>query len=147
MIARGNIEFMKLKIKILVLLTLCVFSMSSPSVADSDVFIVYLNDHPHSRSEKVRPCYPVMARFEHSSPAVTRVRMRYPYNHNMYMIFPVVEGEVHIKLHEDFMRRGQLSLSDFIAEDEAGNVYGQVTLTFIPLDPENGTLCDAYVNS
>ena len=108
--------------------------------------VVYLNDMPHTRTGNVRPCYPVMARFEHPDPAVTRVRMRYPYNHEMYMFFPMNES-VHIWLHEDYMKQGQLSLSDFIAEDENGNEYGQITLTFIPLDPENQDACNEYLSS
>ena len=114
--------------------------------ADSGAFTVFLNDLPYSHTTKVRPCYPVMARFEHPNPAVTRVRMRYPYNHSMYMLFDV-GVDVHIKLHEDFMKKGQLSLSDFIAEDDAGNQYGMMTLTFIPIDPQHGEFCDAYLNS
>ncbi len=141
-------NFFKICTRVIALALFVIFSGFSFNIvrADSDIFTVYLNDYPHSRSEKVRPCYPVMARFEHPNPAVTRVRMRYPYNHNMYMVFPVNEN-IHIALHENFMKKGQLSLSDFIAEDEAGNSYGQITLTFIPLDPENGMVCDAYLNS
>ena len=84
------------------------------------LFTVYLNDIAHTTSGNVRPCYPVMARFVHPDSNVTRVRMRYPYNYSMFMFFPV-NKDVHIDLHENFMRSGQLSLSDFIAEDEQGN--------------------------
>lgn len=109
-------------------------------------FTVFLNDLPYASDAKVRPCYPVMARFEHPDPNVTRVRMRYPYNHRMFMFFPM-NKDVHIRLHEDFMKKGQLSLSDFIAEDGQGNSYGQMQLTFIPVDPEHGEACDAFLNS
>ncbi len=114
--------------------------------ADSDIFTVYLNDIPTMHTTTVRPCYPVMARFEHPDPAVTRVRMRYPHNHAMFMHFPMNE-DVHIELHEDYMKRGKLSLSDFIAEDDAGAQYGLMTLTFIPVDPTQGQFCDGHFNS
>lgn len=120
--------------------------MASPLRAEPVAFTVFLNDLPHTYTAKVRPCYPVMARFEHPDPNVTRVRMRYPYNHRMYMFF-ALNTDINIKLHEDYMKKGQLSLSDFIAEDDFGNEYGMMTLTFIPVDPENGEFCDAYLNS
>ena len=124
------------------------FSFISYKVAQgySPVFTVYLNELPYSHTTKVRPCYPVMARFEHPDSAVTKVRMQYPYNTSLFMYFPINQ-DVHIKLHEDFMKKGQLSLSDFIAEDDYGNRYGQMTLTFIPVDPTLGEVCDAYLNS
>ncbi len=141
---------MKARVKNLnykVLLFICLIcSHASYARAENTTFNVFLNDLPYASDSKVRPCYPVMARFEHPDPAVTRVRMRYPYNHRMFMFFPV-DREVHIRLHEDFMRKGQLSLSDFIAEDDLGNQYGQMQLTFIPVDPEHGEACDAFLNS
>ena len=118
----------------------------SSAGANNNGFVVYLNDMPHTQTENVRPCYPVMARFEHPYPAVTRVRMRYPYNHELHMFFPMNEN-VHIWLHEDYMKQGQLSLSDFIAEDDSGKDYGQITLTFVPLDPENQDACNEYLSS
>ena len=110
------------------------------------IFTVFLNDIAYSQTGNVRPCYPVMARFEHPDPAVTRVRMEYPYNSEMFMHFPV-NKDVHIKLHEEFMRAGQLSLSHFIAEDDKGNRYGQMTLTFIPVDPAHGEICDMFLGT
>tara|TARA_B100001989_G_scaffold252023_1_gene232821 strand:+ start:3465 stop:3749 length:285 start_codon:yes stop_codon:yes gene_type:complete len=93
------------------------------------------------------PCYPVMASFHHPNPNVTRIKMRYPYNHGLYMIFPVHET-THITLHENFMKQNQTSISDFIAEDDAGNSYGQITLTFLPMGPENNPdRCNNFVNS
>ncbi len=115
--------------------------------ADENVFTVFLNDYAHYHSEKVRPCLPVMAHFYHPNPAVTRIRMRYPRNHAMHMFFDINE-EVHIKLHEDYMRKSMLSYSDFLAEDDAGNVYGQMTLTFIPLPTDaHAQACEGFVNS
>ncbi len=124
------------------------FLLSWPAKAQeyTSEFTVFLNDLPYASDAKVRPCYPVTARFEHPDPNVTRVRMRYPYNHRMFMFFPI-NKDVHIRLHEDFMKKGQLSLSDFIAEDGQGNNYGQMQLTFIPVDPEHGEACDSFLNS
>lgn len=123
-----------------------VFIIPSQSMAEPDRFTVFLNDLPHTKSGNVRPCYPVFAKFEHPNPKVTRVRMRYPYNHNMYKFFDI-NLETNLQLHEDYMKQGKVSLSDFIAEDYEGNSYGQMTLTFIPVDPANGEHCDAYLNS
>ena len=133
------------RLKALLIATL-VCMAPSLSHAESDRFTVLLNDLPHTKSGNVRPCYPVFAKFEHPNPKVTRIRMRYPYNHDMYKFFDV-NLETNLQLHEDYMKQGKVSLSDFIAEDYDGNSYGQMTLTFIPVDPANGELCDAYLNS
>ncbi len=109
-------------------------------------FTVFLNNIPHTTSGTVRPCTPFRARFEHPDAAVTRVRMRYPHNHNLFMFFPMNE-EVNISLHEDYMEKGEWSLSDFIAEDESARAYGQMTLTFQPLDPLNKGVCESFPDS
>lgn len=110
------------------------------------LFTVFLNNVPHTVSGTVRPCLPLMARFVHPDPHVTRVRMRYPYNHDLFMFFPMKE-EINIVLHEDYMKKGEWSLSDFIAEDESGSSYGQMTLTFQPLDPLNNGACESFPDS
>ena len=125
------------------------FILSLPAAAQEPgarVFTVFLNNVPHSVSETVRPCVPLMARFDHPDPHVTRVRMRYPYNHEMFKVSPISQNYP-LSLHEDFMTKGEWSLSDFIAEDESGKTYGQMTLTFQPLDPDNRGLCDSFPDS
>ena len=128
-----------------------VFCVSVPAWAEKNTpnataFTVFLNNIPHTTSGTVRPCTPLMARFEHPDTAVTRVRMRYPHNNNLFMFFPMNE-EVNISLHEDYMEKGEWSLSDFIAEDESARAYGQMTLTFQPLDPLNKGLCESFPDS
>lgn len=109
-------------------------------------FTVFLNNIPHKMSGTVRPCTPLMARFVHPDPHVSRVRMRYPYDHNLFIFFPM-NREINITLHQDYMEKGEWSLSDFIAEDESGVQYGQMTLTFQPLDPQNKGMCESYPDS
>ncbi|MGH1404028.1 MAG: hypothetical protein ACRBDL_07270 [Alphaproteobacteria bacterium] len=110
-------------------------------------FTVYLNENPFASSQDVSPCYPVMARFEHPDPNITHVRMRYPLNWFMYRVYPVGE-DVNITIHEDFMKQGKVSFSDFIAEDAAGNQYDKITLTFLPIpEEEYEDLCWEYLNS
>lgn len=108
----------------------------SPSWAQTqpDHFTVVISGVGYSDTSNVSPCFPVMAYFSHPNGNVTKVKMRYPYNHNMFMIFDIDET-VHIDLHEKYMRAGQWSLSDFIALDDDGLEYGAFTLTFVP--PEN----------
>lgn len=132
----------------LLLLVALVFQVSPVRAGESavNIFTVFLNNVPHSASGTVRPCVPLMARFAHPDPHVTRVRMRYPYNHEMFMFFPLNQ-DVHIVLHEDYMKKGEWSLSDFIAEDESGSSYGQMTLTFQPLDPLNNGACESFPDS
>ena len=126
-----------------------IFFLSRPAIAqepDAHVFTAFLNNVPHTVSETVAPCTPLFARFEHPDPHVTRVRMRYPYNHELFMLFPLRQ-DIRLTLHEDFMNNGQWSLSDFIAEDENGLRYGEMTLTFQPLDPEGKWACESYPDS
>ena len=67
----------------LLFIAILVCMVPSLSYAESGRFTVFLNDLPHTHSGNVRPCYPVFAKFEHPNPKVTRIRMRYPYNHDM----------------------------------------------------------------
>ncbi len=110
-------------------------------------FTIYLNDNPVTYSQNVSPCFPVMARFEHPNPKVTQVRMRYPRNWSMYRIYGMGQ-DVGIDIHENFMRDGVTSYSDFIAEDAQGNQYGTIQLTFVPIPADQyEDLCHEYLNS
>lgn len=109
--------------------------------------MIYLNKTPRDFDGNVSPCFPVMARFTHPDSSVTRIRMRYPYDHGKYMLFPL-DQEVHIELHENFMKRSLSSISDFIAEDDFGNDYGVVTLTFVPIKEKHyKEYCNQFLNS
>ncbi|PCJ99457.1 MAG: hypothetical protein COA45_05320 [Zetaproteobacteria bacterium] len=134
------------KILVLIVMVVCLFAEQVYAWGEVPVFTVFLNDLAYTNSGKVRPCYPLYARFEHPNPEVTKVRMRHPTNHVLFMHFPINQN-VHIKIHEQYMKQGLLSISDFIAEDNYGHIYGQMNLTFIPVDPAHGNICDGYVNS
>ena len=48
---------------------------------------------------------------------------------------------------ESFLKKIPFSLSDFMTGADHGNSYGQMTLTFIPVDPETVEDCGEFLNS
>ena len=108
-------------------------------------FIVTISGVDYESSQNIRPCYPVMARFYHSNPHIVKVRMQYPHNRKLYMDFGIDET-VHIPLHENYMKKGQWSLSDFIAVDEGGRELERMTLVFVPLPDGEENECGALVS-
>lgn len=108
-------------------------------------FVVNISGVDYTSSQNIVPCFPLIAHFRHSNPEVTKIRMQYPLNPRMYMIFPV-QDEAHIKLHEDYMKLGEYSFSDFIALDDYNKEYGTIRLTFIPPYNPKANACD-FVSS
>lgn len=105
--------------------------------AGEEYFIVNVSGIDYTASENIMPCFPVIARFKHSNPSVTKIRMQYPPRPEMYIIYEA-QHDAHLKLHENFMKSGEYSYSDFVALDDHNRELGRLTLTFIPpYDPEN----------
>jgi hypothetical protein len=94
-------------------------------------FVVNIGGHSYREDATIRPCYPLTAIFFHPNINVTKVRMENPRDPSMYMMFPV-DQRVAITLHENFMRSGEWSFSDFVAIDDAGKEYGRFQLIFEP---------------
>src|SRR5262245_38925013 len=106
--------------RLFLLLALCVL-ISAPARAGEDDgnFTVIISDEWYREDATISPCYPVTGEFMHTNLAVTKVRMEYPYNPSMFMMFELNQT-VRIELHENFMKAGDWSLSDFVALDDAG---------------------------
>lgn len=95
------------------------------------VFTVELNGTPYYESANVTPKLPINAIFHHSNPAVVAVRMQHPGNPAMSMTFEM--GKTYrIQNHEDHMKAGHTSASEFIALDKNGKERGKITLSFVP---------------
>lgn len=95
------------------------------------IFTVELNGTSYKKSGSVTPTFPIMAVFRHSNPAVVAVRMQHPGNPDMSMTFDVGK-QYRIQNHEDHMRAGHVSSSEFIALDKDGNERGVIALSFVP---------------
>ncbi len=92
------------------------------------------------------PCYPLDAFFTHPDPRVTTIRMENPRNPRQYIDYPK-NTAVNIHIHENFMKQGEYSWSNFIAMDNAGNEYGRMHVIFDPpADPHHNT-CNEHFNS
>ena len=96
-----------------------------------DTFGVKVNGIPYSGEENIMPCFPVKAVFTHNNPHVVKVRMQYPEDQRRFKDLPL-DVNVPLTLHENFMKDGEYSYSDFIAMDNFNNEYGRVRLTFMP---------------
>ena len=95
------------------------------------VFTVELNGTPYHESASVTPKLPINAIFHHSSAEVLAVRMQHPGNSAMSMTFEM-DKQYRIQNHEDHMRAGHESSSEFIALDKNGKERGKITLSFVP---------------
>lgn len=104
---------------------------SAVVMPEYDGFNVIINGAPYMMDMSIKVNPPITAHFTHSNPAVTRVRMQYPRDPRMHVFYPV-NRDVTIELHSSYMDQGVASYSDFIAEDDAGNAYDKIRLTFLP---------------
>ena len=110
-----------------------------------DKFTVRISGVEVTRDTNISPCFPITGFFTHPDPAVTKVRMEWPVDPSKYFVFPV-NKEVHIKFHEDQMRRGDNPYSDFVALDEEGQEHGRIRMIFwAPEDPDDNR-CQAVIS-
>jgi hypothetical protein len=96
-----------------------------------DVFTIKINDRTYQKNASISPFFPLMATFTHNNPAVTKIRMQHPTRPDLHIIYPI-DQPVRIINHETYMRRGQLSSSEFLAMDNAGKVYDRIVIEFKP---------------
>ena len=108
--------------------------------AGEEYFIVNVSGIDYGASENIIPCFPVIARFKHSNPKVTKIRMQYPPRPEMYVIYEA-QHDAHLKLHENFMKKGEYSYSDFVALDDHNRELGRITLTFVPPYDSGNNAC------
>ncbi len=92
------------------------------------------------------PCYPVNGFFTHPDPRVSKIRMENPRNPAQFIDYPK-NAEVHITIHENFMKQNVYSWSNFIAMDSAGNEYGRIHVTFDPPSDPDHNKCNGHFNS
>lgn len=92
------------------------------------------------------PCYPLNGFFTHPDPRVTKIRMENPRNTRQFIDYPK-NTEVHIHIHENFMRQNVYSWSNFIAMDDSGNEYGRIHVTFDPPGDPSRNECAEHFNS
>lgn len=94
-------------------------------------FKIEVNGQALSKSGRISPSVPIYAVFHHVNPAVTRVRMQHPSHPSLSKNFSL--GEKHrIQNHEQHMKAGHVSSSEFLALDPQGRVYDKITISFVP---------------
>lgn len=94
-------------------------------------FTIYVNGIAYQQSYVLAPEFPIMVDFCHPSGAFTRVVMRHPGDPSKRMFFDA-NGQHRIHNHEQHMRAGHDSTSEFIALDAEDIVLGHMALTFRP---------------
>jgi len=94
-------------------------------------FSIQINDQTYRRNASISPKSPLMAMFKHSNPAVTKIRMQHPQRPDLHIMYPLGQA-VRIINHETYMRRGQLSSSEFLAQDDSGKTYDRILIEFKP---------------
>ncbi|MBL4804828.1 MAG: hypothetical protein JKY71_08180 [Alphaproteobacteria bacterium] len=92
------------------------------------------------------PCYPVNGFFTHPDPRVSTIRMENPRNPAQYIDYPK-NTDVHITIHENFMKQNVYSWSNFIAMDASGNEHGRIHVTFDPPADPADNKCSEHFNS
>ncbi len=99
-------------------------------VAQAD-FVITVNGLDIIRSTEISPPLPIMMSFRHKNPDVKMVRMQHPGNPQFSLTMKVGQ-EYRITNHEDHMKAGHVSTSEFLALDNQGNVYDKITISFVP---------------
>jgi hypothetical protein len=94
-------------------------------------FTIQINDRIYRQNASIRPSLPLMATFNHSDPAVTKIRMQHPQRPDLHIIYPLGQ-QIRIINHETYMRRGQISSSEFLAQDAQDNIYDRILIEFKP---------------
>ena len=106
-------------------------SKAVKNITRHEGFTIQINNRTYRRNASISPSFPLMATFHHSNPSVTKIRMQHPQRPDLHIIYPLGQ-KVRIINHETYMRRGQLSSSEFLAQDGQDNVYDRILIEFKP---------------
>ncbi len=94
-------------------------------------FIINVNGTEIGKSASISPSIPIYMTFHHTNPAVTKIRMGHPQNPALSKTFSL--GEKHrIINHEQHMKSGHVSTSEFLALDDQGRIYNKIIISFLP---------------
>ncbi len=97
-----------------------------------DDFIFMINGVRYQGAAAITPKLPITASVSHRDSSVTTVIMQHPGDPNRSAKLPI-DQRTNLRNHDQHMRAGHSSTSEFIALDKYGEERGRIIVLFLPL--------------